>query len=173
MFSDFTAEACEILFCAGKEYLLESSAPDGRYPKIWDRAAIRRMRETTGARIVPMAMCAWGLSPPNQPTKRYRKNTWWLVSPKLYMYALLLARRCDHGRDQHVALRGVVPREITAAQAAKFNKDKSRVLSPSEQEQITTAIECTNWPAQARAAVSGSGSCLGATNDSNLPALES
>jgi len=142
LFSDFTAEACEILFYAGKEFTFESPAPDGRYPKIWDRAAIRRTRETTGAWIVPMAKCAWGLSPPDQPTKRYRKNTWWLVSLGLYMYALLLARRCGHSRDQLVAARGTLPKDITPAKATEFNNDKSRVLGPVEQEQITAAIEC-------------------------------
>ena len=46
---------------------------------------MKKLRQQTGARIVPMAMCAWGLGPPAGGDAEYhRKKSWWLVSPELY-----------------------------------------------------------------------------------------
>ena len=39
-FAEFTAELCETAFDHGKEFVIESSMPTGRYPKLWDQACI-------------------------------------------------------------------------------------------------------------------------------------
>ena len=62
-FADWTAELCLELDAAGKEFAVESSEPTGRYPKIWDMPSMARLRVLTGARIVPLKMCPWGLQP--------------------------------------------------------------------------------------------------------------
>ena len=77
----FTAKCCETLDLHGKQFLFESSAPDGRYPKIWDHPAVARMRAKTGAKIVAMSMCEWGLRPLDQPDKRHRKETFGWCPP--------------------------------------------------------------------------------------------
>ena len=106
-FAEFTAELCETAFDHGKEFVIESSMPTGRYPKLWDQACIKRLRRKTGARIVPTHLCQWGLGPSDDPESRYRKGQWNLVSPGLYLYALLLARRCQGGH-RHTQLKGGV-----------------------------------------------------------------
>ena len=122
LFADFTAKACQILYANGKEFCFESSAPSGRYPKIWDLPNVAKMRRATGAVVVPMAMCAWGLAPPDHPEQRYRKYTWWLVSPGLVPWAFLLARQCPKNHV-HAQLKGAnagsgVPRTRTAGNYA-------------------------------------------------------
>ena len=107
VFAEFTADLCETAYAHGKEFVLESSMPTGRYPKIWDQECIQRLRKRTGARIVPTHLCQWGLGPSDDPSSRYRKGQWNLVSPGLYVYALLLARRCQGGH-QHTQLKGGV-----------------------------------------------------------------
>ena len=52
IFTDFTAELCEKLDVNDREWLVESSAADGRYPKIWDRRPLRRSRAKTGAKMI-------------------------------------------------------------------------------------------------------------------------
>ena len=106
--TQFTCDTCNILFDEGKEFLIESSWPSGRYPKIWDQPAMVALRRRTGAMIVPIHMCAWGKSPSDDPSKRYHKGSWWLVTPRLYLYALLLARRCPRDHE-HVELKGALP----------------------------------------------------------------
>ena len=107
LFAEFTAELCETAYEHGKEFVIESSMPTGRYPKLWDQGCIKRLRQRTGARIVPTHLCQWGLGPSDDPAARYRKGQWNLVSPGLYIYALLLARRCQGGH-QHAQLKGGV-----------------------------------------------------------------
>ena len=107
LFAEFTAELCETAYEHGKEFVVESSMPTGRYPKLWDQECIRRLRQRTGARIVPTHLCQWGLGPSDDPEARYRKGQWNLVSPGLYIYALLLARRCQGGHT-HIQLKGGV-----------------------------------------------------------------
>ena len=62
--------------------------------------------------MLPVANCEWGLEPLEEQAlsaaekkgrlpRRYRKLAWWLVSPGLYLYALLLARVC-RGAAAHV-----------------------------------------------------------------------
>ena len=107
LFAEFTAEMCETAYDHGKEFVVESSMPTGRYPKLWDQECIKRLRRKTGARIVPTHLCQWGLGPSDDPESRYRKGQWNLVSPGLYLYALLLARRCQGGH-RHTQLKGGV-----------------------------------------------------------------
>eukprot|EP00959_Pyramimonas_sp_CCMP1952_P428656 8978131-Pyramimonas_sp.AAC.1 len=76
--TDFAADLCERLDANGREWMLENTASDGRYPKIWDRARIKQLQKRTGARIISVAMCEWGLGPPEEPTKRHRKLTSWM-----------------------------------------------------------------------------------------------
>ena len=64
-------------------------------------------------------MCEWGLCPPGQPSKRYKKDTWWLVSQGLYPWALALSRRCS-GQHEHVALKGGQPTQRTEEQVRAF-----------------------------------------------------
>ena len=59
-YAEFTCETCDILDQNGKEFLIESSMPSGRYPKLWDLTCVQKLRETTGALIVPTFMCPWG-----------------------------------------------------------------------------------------------------------------
>ena len=74
---------------------------------------MKKLRQQTGARIVPMAMCAWGLGPPAGGDAEYhRKKSWWLVSPELYPWALLfLARACPgvSAKHMHAPLKGSSP----------------------------------------------------------------
>jgi len=121
--TDFAADVCERLDENDREWALESSCRDGRYPKIWDRKRIQLLIKRTGAKLITIAMCEWGLSPPDQPDKRYRKLTMWLVSKGLYPWALALARRCS-GHHEHVPLDGPLPYEVSDEQAAAFNKSK-------------------------------------------------
>jgi len=60
--SELSCELCEVLAEAGKEFLIESTAPSGKYPKAWDLKCYRRLRQLAGARFVPMAMCEWDLA---------------------------------------------------------------------------------------------------------------
>ena len=93
-FADLCAELCESLYTCGREFAFESSAPSGRYPKIWDLPSMRRMRQSTGARVVPMDMCAWYLGvEEGTPGHFHQKRTWWLVSPGLYTWARLFLSR--------------------------------------------------------------------------------
>ena len=62
-FAAFAAEVCIQLHASGRLFAFESSAPSGRYPKIWDLPCMQRLREQTGARLVPLHMCAWHLQP--------------------------------------------------------------------------------------------------------------
>ena len=109
----FAAELATILSENGRLFAIESSAPSGRYPKLWDLPCMKKLRQQTGARIVPMAMCAWGLGPPAGGDAEYhRKKSWWLVSPELYPWALLfLARACPgvSAKHMHAPLKGSSP----------------------------------------------------------------
>ena len=109
----FAAELATILSENGRLFAIESSAPSGRYPKLWDLPCMKKLRQQTGARIVPMAMCAWGLGPPAGSDAEYhRKKSWWLVSPELYPWALLfLARACPgvSAKHTHAPLKGSSP----------------------------------------------------------------
>ena len=78
-----------------------------RYPKMWDRSKMKEMIAKTGARIVPFAMCEHQHFPSDSPDKPYRKLTWWLVSPGLYIWALLIARFCS-GTHEHTPIAGKV-----------------------------------------------------------------
>ena len=100
-----TCQMCEQLFLHDKEFILESSMPSGRYPKIWDQPAVQRLQEQTGSLIVPTHLCEWGCAPTDQPKLRYKKGQWNLVSPGLYYHALLLARRC-RGLHKHLDVKG-------------------------------------------------------------------
>ena len=102
--AEFTCETCSMLEEHGKEFLVESSMPSGRYPKLWDLKCMQQLREKTGALIVPTYMCPWGKQAADAPGKRYRKGSWWLVSLRLYLYALLLARHC-RGDHDHMAVK--------------------------------------------------------------------
>ena len=74
---------------------------------------MRRMRQSTGARVVPMDMCAWYLGvEEGTPGHFHRKRTWWLVSPGLYPWArLFLSRTCPGVGTSHVhvGLKGPSP----------------------------------------------------------------
>ena len=69
---------------------------------------MQRLQKATGALFVPAHLCEWGLSPPDQPDKRYKKGQWNLVSPGIYAYALLLARPCQRNH-QHEQVKGSAP----------------------------------------------------------------
>ena len=43
---------CERLDINGREWLVESSAADGRYPEIWDRKPLQRLKARTGAKVL-------------------------------------------------------------------------------------------------------------------------
>ena len=105
-----TCSATGLARCASndREFVVENSMPSGRYPKLWDQPAMQRLQKKTGALFVPTHLCEWGLAPSDEPDKRYKKGQWNLVSPGLYAYALLLARRC-RGQHEHVQLKGAAP----------------------------------------------------------------
>ena len=48
-------------------------------------------------------------APADAPEKRYKEGSWWLVTPRVYLYALLLARRCPRDHE-HVELLAHQPR---------------------------------------------------------------
>lgn len=108
LFCDFTCELCFEAYQHDKEFVIENTMPTGRYPKLWDQPALQRLQRATGALFVPAHLCEWGLSPPDQPAKRYKKGQWNLVSPGIYAYALLLARPCRH-QHQHEQIKGSAP----------------------------------------------------------------
>ena len=74
---------------------------------------MQRLRRRTGAKIVSMAMCAWGLGPPGTEEGLFHcKHSWWLVSPELYPWALLfLGRQCPGvgPTHQYAPLKGPSP----------------------------------------------------------------
>ena len=104
-FCELTCRMCELLYAHDKEFVLESSMPSGRYPKIWDQPAVQRLQQSTGALIVPTHLCEWGAAPSDRPEMRYKKGQWNLVSPGLYLHALLLSRRCQ-GNRKHMDVKG-------------------------------------------------------------------
>ena len=112
----FTAECCMALYDAGREFLVKSSAPDGRYPKLWDLAAIVELRKRTGARVVPMHMCEWGLQLPTDVPDLCRTSAWWLVSPRLHPYASALAHR-RHSKHKHATMEGATSARVSVEQA--------------------------------------------------------
>ncbi|CAK9010326.1 unnamed protein product [Durusdinium trenchii] len=75
-FCELTSRLCQSLYDHDKEFVLESSMPSGRYPKIWDQPAIQRLQQSTGALIVPTHLCEWGASPSDRPEMRYKKGQW-------------------------------------------------------------------------------------------------
>ena len=103
-FAAFAAEACLNLHASGRLFAFESSAPSGRYPKIWDLPCMRRLREQTGARLVPLHMCAWFLQPWTcEPGVFHKKPTWWLVSAELFPWVHLFISRHSRGRHRPAA----------------------------------------------------------------------
>ena len=102
---EFTRDLCLEAYLHDKEFVIENTMPTGRYPKLWDQPAMKRLQVTTGALFIPAHLCEWGLAPADQPTKRYRKGQWNLVSPGVYAYALLLARPCQR-QHEHVPVKG-------------------------------------------------------------------
>ena len=111
--AEFAAQPATVLSENGRLFAIESSAPSGRYQKLWDLPCMKKLRQRTGARIVPMAMCAWGLGPPAGGDAEYhRKKSWWLVSPELYPWALLFSARACPGvsaKHTHAPLKGSSP----------------------------------------------------------------
>ena len=104
-FCDYTCRVCLELYNHDKEFILESSMPSGRYPKIWDQPGIQELQQSTGSLIVPTHLCEWGAHPVDKPGLRYKKGQWNLVTPGLYIHALLLARRCQ-GNHTHLEVEG-------------------------------------------------------------------
>ena len=105
LYCEFTCDLCHEAYLHDKEFVIENTMPTGRYPKLWDQPAIKRLQEATGALFIPSHLCEWGLAPEDQPSKRYRKGQWNLVSPGLYAYALLIARPCQR-QHEHVQVKG-------------------------------------------------------------------
>ena len=66
-----------------KAWLVENSAPSGRYPKLWDHPDMIALRARTGAMIIAVAQCAFGKAPADMPLMRTRKLSWWLVCKEL------------------------------------------------------------------------------------------
>ena len=121
-FAAFAAEACMNLHASGRLFAFESSAPSGRYPKIWDLPCMQKLREQTGARLVPLHMCAWHLQSWDcAPGVFHKKATWWLVSAELFPWVhLFLSRHCpgvstDH---QHAQLGG--PSHVSGVPATRI-----------------------------------------------------
>ena len=105
LFCEFTSDLCLEAYLHDKEFVIENTMPTGRYPKLWDQPAMKRLQVATGALFIPAHLCEWGLAPADQPSKRYRKGQWNLVSPGVYAYALLLARPCQR-QHEHVPVKG-------------------------------------------------------------------
>ena len=68
------------------------------------------MIRRTGARIIPICQCEFDHLP-SDSLDPYRKFTWWLVSPGLWLYAILVARRCNR-LHQHTSVEGSVSLDI-------------------------------------------------------------
>ena len=105
LYCQFTCDLCLEAYLHDKEFVVENTMPTGRYPKLWDQPAIKKLQLATGALFIPSHLCEWGLAPADQPAKRYKKGQWNLVSPGLYAYALLIARPCQH-QHEHVPVKG-------------------------------------------------------------------
>ena len=58
-----TAETHILLHAHGRELLVESTGPDGFYPKACDLECVGKLRQLTGARFVPMHQRMWGSRP--------------------------------------------------------------------------------------------------------------
>lgn len=146
--AEFAAKLCTTLDENGRVWGIESSAPSGRYPKLWDLPCMKKLRERTGAKIVPLAMCAWGLAPPDAPSGEYhRKLSWWLVSKELYPWALLfLAKPCpgvskDH---THVQLKG--PSPLPGVPLTRVAQQYAPALCAAWGLVIKAAYEQWDWP---------------------------
>ena len=57
---ELAVKCCFVLHTNGREFMLESSAPDGVYPKIWDLECVRRLRQQTNAKVVPIGHVRMG-----------------------------------------------------------------------------------------------------------------
>ena len=112
-----TSELIEVLADNAKEFAWESSGPSGKYPKLWDVQRVRQARAKTGALVVAVDQCEHGKAPRDRPDLRTRKRSWWLVSRKLYLFALLIARRCS-GAHVHMIARGMNPEGVSRCQEA-------------------------------------------------------
>ena len=108
-FAAFASEVCVALHEHDRAFLFESSARSGRYPKIWDLPRMRKLRAVTGARLVPLHMCAWHLQSVDcLPGYLHKTPTWWLVSAELFPWVhLFISRHCPgvstthHWRARH------------------------------------------------------------------------
>ena len=120
-FAEFASELCLELHKAGRVFGFESSAPSGGHPKIWDLPCMKRLRERTGARIVPMHMCAWFLQPSScRPGEYHKKATWWMVSPELFPWVhLFLSRRCAGVSPSHLHVPLGGPSDLSGVPATR------------------------------------------------------
>jgi hypothetical protein len=101
------AKCLLIIHDAGKMAVFENQEPDGRYPKVWNLGPLQKAMKRIGAVVIPSTMCAFGLSPPDQPGLRHRKRLWLMISPDLMPFMAFMWRRC--GSRDHVPLAGNVP----------------------------------------------------------------
>ena len=89
-------------------------------------------REQTGARVVPMHMCAWFLQPHTcQPQQFHKKATWWLVSAELFPY------------HTHVPLGG--PRHLPGVPAARVAQQYTVPLCAAWGLAVRAAFEQWDW----------------------------
>ena len=146
-FAAFAAEACMNLHASGRLFAFESSAPSGRYPKIWDLPCMQKLREQTGARLVPLHMRAWHLQSWDcAPGVFHKKPTWWLVSAELFPWVhLFLSRHCpgvstDH---QHVQLGG--PSHLSGVPATRVAQQYTVPLRAAWGLAVRAAFEQWDW----------------------------
>ena len=105
LFVEFTIDMCHTLHVNEKEFLVESSSPTGRYPKAWDLKSMLKLKQKTGAVIISVANCAYGLAPLDDADRPYLARRWWLVSKGLLPWAYLIARRCTKNH-KHTVMEG-------------------------------------------------------------------
>ena len=146
-FAEFASELCLELHRAGRVFGFESSAPSGNYPKIWDLPCMKRLREETGARIVPMHMCAWFLQPSScQPGEFHKKATWWTVSPELFPWVhLFLSRRCPGVSPSHVHVPLQGPSYLAGVPATRVAQQYTVPLCAAWGLAVRAAVEQWDW----------------------------
>ncbi len=91
-----------------KIFMFESQAPTGRCPEVWDLPPTIHLIEHAQSVMLPASMCEYGLAPSDEPNKRYRKNCWILVNPRLLPAAWSLSKTCTGSHDT-VQLQGCIP----------------------------------------------------------------
>ena len=108
---------------------------------------MKRLREQTGARIVPMHMCAWFLQPSScRPGEYHKKATWWMVSSELFPWVhLFLSRRCPGVSPSHIHVQLGGPSDLSGVPATRVAQQYTVPLCAAWGLAVRAAFEQWDW----------------------------